>query len=353
MLSFLPMLSLKLETRQKKSQFWLYFAPVLALLLSVLFGIAAFYLLGYPALESLQAFFFKPFGSLYNLGELSIKSVPLILIALGLAISFRAGIWNIGGEGQFILGAIGASAVSLYFFDKSGFWLMPAIWLFAILAGMFWAALPALFKSRFNVNEILSSLMLNYIAFLLLAYLVQGIFKDPEGFNFPESKLFHSAALLPVILEGTRLHLGVLITPLLLFGMWLILQRTLLGFQVQVLGYSHNAAAYSGVSQKKLLWISMLLGGGFAGLAGMMEVNGAVGQINATFTTGYGYTAIIVAFLGRLHPVGIFFAGILMAGSYLGGEIAQIELGFPKAVTGIFQGCGMAADLCFKKFDCY
>ena len=294
--------------------------------------------MGYPAFQSLQAFFFKPFGSLYNLGELAIKSVPLILIALGLSIGFRAGVWNIGGEGQFILGAIGASAVSLYFFEKTGFWLMPAIGLLAILAGMFWAGLPAFFKSRFNVNEILSSLMLNYIAFLLLAYLVQGIFKDPDGFNFPESKLFHSAALLPILLEGTRLHIGVLITPLLLIGIWLILQRTLLGFQVQVIGFSPNAAIYAGFNPKKLLWISMLLGGGFAGLAGMMEVNGAVGQINSTFTTGYGYTAIIVAFLGRLHPVGIFFAGILMASSYLGGEIAQIELGFPKAVTGIFQG---------------
>ena len=184
---------------------------------------------------------------------------------------------------------------------------MPAIWLFAILAGMFWAALPALFKSRFNVNEILSSLMLNYIAFLLLAYLVQGIFKDPEGFNFPESKLFHSAALLPVILEGTRLHLGVLITPLLLFGMWLLLQRTLLGFQVQVLGYSHNAAAYSGVSQKKLLWISMLLGGGFAGLAGMMEVNGAVGTNQCYLYYRLWLYCNYCRFFGQATPCRNFF----------------------------------------------
>ena len=332
------MLQIKTEIRDKNSQFWIYFSPILALILAVVIGLALFSFLGYPALQSLYVFFLKPFASLYNLGELAIKSTPLILIALGLSIGFRAGVWNIGGEGQYILGAIGASAISLLFFEKEGFWLMPLIWLAAILAGLAWAALPALFKSKFNVNEILSSLMLNYVAFLLLAYLVHGIFKDPAGFNFPESKLFHDAALLPVLIEGTRLHSGTIATIILLGVVWLVLQKTLIGFQIQVVGLSPKAANFAGFSQKKLLWISMLLGGSFAGLAGMMEVNGAVGQINSTFSTGYGYTAIIVAFLGRLHPVGIFFAGILMAVSFIGGEIAQIELGTPKAVSGIFQG---------------
>ena len=205
------------------------------------------------------------------------------------------------------------------------------------MAGIFGQLLLFLNPSKFQKQEILSFNAQLYSIFTASLSCLQGI-KTPNNLISLNPNYFILLALLPILLEGTRLHIGVLITPLLLLGIWLILQRTLLGFQVQVIGFSPNAAIYAGFNPKKLLWISMLLGGGFAGLAGMMEVNGAVGQINSTFTTGYGYTAIIVAFLGRLHPVGIFFAGILMASSYLGGEIAQIELGFPKAVTGIFQG---------------
>lgn len=332
------MVRIKSEIRKNKSLSWMYFSPVAALLLSIFFGILVFYFLGYPVAKSFYAFFIKPFTSFYSLGELAIKSTPLILIALGLSIGFRAGVWNIGGEGQYILGSIGASAVTLYFFDVSGFWLLPLILIVAMLSGLLWAAIPAFLKDKLNVNEILSSLMLNYIGFLLLTYLVHGIFKDPAGFNFPESKIFHDAAMLPILAEGTRLHLGVLVTIFFIFVVWIVLQKTLIGFQIKVIGFSTNAALFAGFSQRKLLWISLLFGGALAGLAGMMEVNGSVGQITTTFATGYGYTAIIVAFLGRLHPVGIFFAGILMAVSFIGGEIAQIELGFPKAVTGLFQG---------------
>ena len=331
-------MKIKLEVREQKSVFWTFFSPLLAVLCSLSAGVFLFYLLGYPATESFIAFFLKPFSTLYNLGEITIKAIPLILIALGLSVGFRAGVWNIGGEGQFILGALGAASVSLYFIDKEGVWLLPIICISGIIAGALWAALPAFFRTKFNVNEILSSLMLNYIAFFLLVYLVHGVLKDPDGFNFPESKIFSSAALLPVLLSGTRLHAGVFLVLLSTLVVWIIIKKTLLGFQLQVIGLSPKAGAYAGISQKKIIWISMLLSGAFAGLAGMLEVNGAIQQITATFNIGYGYTAIIVAFLGRLHPVGIFLAGILLATSYIGGEIAQLELGFPKAVIGIFQG---------------
>ena len=329
---------IKISVREQNSSFWAIFSPLLAITLSLIFGLALFYLLGYPPVESFFAFFLKPFNSLYNIGEIGIKAIPLILIALGLSLGFRAGVWNIGGEGQFILGALGAASISLIFIDSQSFWVLPLTGVAGSIAGALWSCLPALFRTKFNVNEILSSLMLNYIAFLLLAYLIHGVLKDPDGFNFPESKLFSESALLEPLIEGTRLHHGIFFVILFTILVWIILKKTYLGFQIQVIGFSHKAGAYAGISQNKIIWISMASGGALAGLAGMMEVNGAVGQINTTFSTGYGYTAIIVAFLGRLSPVGIFFSGILLAVSYIGGEIAQLELGFPKAVVGIFQG---------------
>lgn len=331
-------MKLKIEVRAQNSTFWAFFSPLLALTITLCSSLLLFWVLSYPPLEAFQAFFLKPFGSLYNLAEITIKAIPLVLIALGLSLCFRAGVWNIGGEGQFILGALGASSFTLYFIEYESFWLLPLVGIAGMIAGALWAGLPALFRTKFNVNEILSSLMLNYIAFLLLAYLVQGVLKDPDGFNFPESKLFPPFFLLSPLIEGTRFHIGVFFVLLFTLVVWVILRKTYLGFQLQVIGYSPPAGAYAGISQKKIIWIAMISGGSLAGLAGMMEVSGAVGQINATFSTGYGYTAIIVAFLGRLHPLGILFAGILLAASYIGGEIAQIELGFPTAVVGVFQG---------------
>lgn len=328
----------KIIVREQSSFFWVCFSPILAIILSLVFGIILFSILGYPPIKSFFFFFLQPFGSLYNLGEIGIKAIPLILIALGLSLGFRAGVWNIGGEGQFILGALGSASVSLIFIESKGFWILPLAGVVGMITGSLWSCLPALLRTRFNVNEILSSLMLNYIAFFLLAYLVHGILKDPAGFNFPESKLFSESALLEPIIAGTRIHQGVFVVLFFTILLWVILKKSYLGFQVQVIGFSPKAGVYAGISQKKIIWISMACGGALAGLAGMMEVNGAVGQINTTFSTGYGYTAIIVAFLGRLSPVGIFFSGILLAVSYIGGEIAQLELGFPKAVVGIFQG---------------
>ncbi|HBA35420.1 MAG TPA: sugar ABC transporter permease, partial [Gammaproteobacteria bacterium] len=207
-----------------------------------------------------------------------------------------------------------------------------------VLGGMAWAAIPAFLKTRFNTNEILTSLMLTYVALLLLAMLVNGPWRDPDGYNFPESRIFSEAATLPIILEGTRLHLGAAIALLVAVILWFLFSRTLFGFQVRVIGQAPAAAGYAGFSQKKMVWISLLLAGGLAGLAGLVEVAGPIGQLLPRISPGYGFTAIIVAFLGRLHPVGVVLAGLLMALSYLGGESAQIELGLPVAMTGVFQG---------------
>ncbi|MGH6944361.1 MAG: ABC transporter permease [Geminicoccaceae bacterium] len=312
--------------------------PVLAVVLTVLAGFVLFALMGYAPGPSLYHFFVSPVLSVYGLAELAIKATPLVLIATGLAIGFRAGVWNIGAEGQLTVGAIAGGALGLWLLDQEGGWILPLMCLAGIAGGMAYAAIPAFLKTRFEVNEILTSLMLTYVATLLLSALVYGPLKDPEGFNFPQSKMFSAAETLPMILEGTRLHAGAVVALLVALAGWLLIGRTLIGFEVKVVGQAPAAARFAGFSRARMIWFSLLLSGGLAGLAGLFEVAGPIGQLVPTISPGYGFTAIIVAFLGRLHPLGVLLAGLVMALSYLGGENVQISLGMPQAVTGVFQG---------------
>ncbi len=327
-----------LQRRQQPSTFWVFFAPVAALIMTLLAGLVLFGLLGIPAAEAFYAFFIEPVSSLYGLSELGVKAAPLIIIATALSVGFRAGVWNIGAEGQLIAGAIAGAAVALWFYEVDAYFVLPLMILAGMAGGMLWAAIPALLKTRFNANEILTSLMLSYVAALLLSYMVHGPMRDPDGFNFPESRLFHEAATMPVILPGTRLHMGFLVALLLVLCIWLLLSRTMLGFSLKVTGAAPRAGRFAGFSQNGAIWFSLLLGGGAAGAAGLFEVAGPIGQLLPSVSPGYGFTAIIVAFVGRLHPVGVLFAGLLLALSYLGGESAQISLNLPVAVTGVFQG---------------
>ncbi len=331
-------MTLKLIKRAEPSSHWVYLTPVLALLLTLIAGIVLFALLGVAPGKALYAFFIEPISTFYGLSELGVKATPLILIAIALSLGFRANVWNIGAEGQLTLGAITGGGVALLFYEVDSLFVLPLMLVAGVLGGMFWAGIPALLRTRFNANEILTSLMLTYVATLLLSYLVHGPWRDPDGYNFPESRIFHDAATLPIILEGTRLHIGWLITLATAFIAWILLSRTLIGFQLKVIGGAPLAGRYAGFSQNKTIWLSLLLGGGAAGLAGVIEVSGPIGQLLPVISPGYGFTAIIVAFLGRLHPVGVVFAGLLMALSYLGGESAQIQLNLPLAVTGVFQG---------------
>jgi ABC-type uncharacterized transport system permease subunit len=327
-----------LQRRASPSRLMGYLAPLIALAITLLAGLILFALLGVPIGPAFHAFFIEPISTRYGLAELGVKAAPLIMIAVALSIGFRAQVWNIGAEGQLILGGITGAAVALYFYEVDAWYVMPAMIIASVIGGMAWASIPALLKTRFNVNEILTSLMLTYVAALLLSWLVGGPMRDPDGFNFPESRLFHDAALLPKILSGTRLHIGFLVAVGIVLAGWLLLSRTLLGFALRVNGAAPRAGVHAGFSQPRLIWVALLLGGGAAGLAGLFEVAGPIGQLLPSISPGYGFTAIIVAFLGRLHPVGVFFAGLVMALSYLGGESAQITLNLPLAVTGVFQG---------------
>ena len=329
---------LRLEARPEPSRFWSYASPLLALLITVLIGVALFSALGKDPLRGLQVFFWEPVKSGYAIGELMVKATPLLLIALGLAVCFRSNVWNIGAEGQFIAGAIAAGGVALLAEKGGSGWIVIAVLLAGTLGGMLWGGITALLRDRFNANEILVSLMLVYVADLLLGYLVYGPWKDPAGYNFPQTKTFEAVTQIPRLFAGSRVSIGLAIALAGVAALWVFLFRTRAGFALQVGGLAPAAARYAGFSSRSALWLALLVSGGAAGLAGALEVAGPIGQLTPYVPAGYGFAAIIVAFVGRLHPVGMVFAAILMSMFYIGGELAQSRLGLPKSLTGVFQG---------------
>ena len=329
---------LRLEVRPQPSAAWSLASPVLALLITVLIGVTLFVLLDKDPVRGLQVFFWEPIRTPYALGELMVKATPLLLIALGLAVCFRSNVWNIGAEGQFVMGAVAASGVALTAGPGTGAWIVVAVLLAGVLGGMAWAGVTALLRDRFNANEILVSLMLVYVAVQILNYLVYGPWKDPMGYNFPQTKTFEAVTQLPRLMQGSRVNIGLLLALAAVAAIWVFLFRTRAGFGQQVGGLAPAAARYAGFSSRRALWIALLGSGGLAGLAGALEVAGPIGQLTPYVPAGYGFAAIIVAFVGRLHPVGIVFSAILMSMFYIGGELAQSRLGLPKSITGVFQG---------------
>ncbi len=328
----------KLELRPQVSTAWSIASPLLALAITVVLGTTLFIALGKDPVRGLQMFFWEPVRSGYALGELMVKATPLLLIALGLAVCFRSNVWNIGAEGQFIWGAICAGGVALMADKDSTRWIVLGILLAGVAGGMAWAALTALLRDRFNANEILVSLMLVYVAAQLLVWLVFGPWKDPAGYNFPQTKTFDAVTQIPRLIKGSRVSIGLLIALACAAALWVFLFRTRAGFAQQVGGLAPAAARYAGFSSRKALWVALLISGGAAGLAGALEVAGPVGQLTPYVPVGYGFAAIIVAFVGRLHPVGMVFSAILMSMFYIGGELAQSRMGLPKSITGVFQG---------------
>ncbi|MDW3207908.1 MAG: ABC transporter permease [Alphaproteobacteria bacterium] len=327
---------LELEKRKQPSRSMLYLTPVIAVLLTMFTGGVIFTLLGYDGFAAVWKIFVSPAIDIGKWTDLGIKAAPLILIATGLSIGFRANVWNIGAEGQYVMGGLAATGVALATWHLEGIWILPLMCLGGIVGGMLYAGIPAFLKTRLNVNEILSSLMLTYAAIQLLYYLMRGPWKDPDGFNFPQTRLFNDSQMLPEV-AGTYIHIGVPLAFVIAIAVWYVLSRTVFGFEIRVVGAAPEAARYGGFNKKRTVWFSLFAAGGLAGLAGTFEVAGPFGQMVPQFPTGYGFTAIIVAFLGRLHPIGVILAGIILAISYVGGEIAQTTIGLPSAATGVFQ----------------
>lgn len=333
---------MRIEKRTQSSTAMVFLSPLLAIALTLVTGAILFAALDRPPLASLHAFFIAPLRDWYGISELLIKAAPLILCAAGLSFCYRAKVWNIGAEGQFIIGALVGSSVALPFNDLTEglmFGLaLPLSVICGALGGALWAALAALLKTRFNCSEILTTIMLNYIALNLLLWAVHGPLKDPNGFNFPESAILNDHLLLPFIHENYRTNISVYFPLFALTALWVITTKTLLGFQIRVLGESTPAANYAGFNSRYLVWVALGVSGALAGLAGIGEIVGPVGQLTPHVSVGYGYTAIIVVFLGRMHPVGIILAGLLLALTYLGGENLQIDFNLPKSISLLFQG---------------
>ena len=324
-------------------------APLLAVLFTVLVSALVFAYGGASPTRALYVYFVEPLTEVWSLHELAIKATPLILIAVGLSVCFRSNNWNIGAEGQFVIGAVTASSIPVLLPNAEGAWILPAMLLLGAIGGLAWASIPAILKNRFGTNEILVSLMLVYVAGFVLDWLVRGPWRNPEGFNFPETRSFMPDAILSEIVSvgewGGRANWGFVLALLAAVGTWLMLSRTLKGFEVSVTGSSRRAAGFAGFDAKRTTLFAFMFSGALAGLAGAVEVSGAIGQLRPTISPGYGFTAIIVAFLGRLHPIGIVVAGLALALTYLGGEAAQISLGLSERLARVIQGVLLASIL--------
>jgi simple sugar transport system permease protein len=335
---------IRLEKRPQPSVFWARFSPLLAVALTMIFGGLLFASLGADPFEAIRTIFwdplFHPNFAAYSRPQLLVKAGPLILIAIGLSIGFKAGIWNIGAEGQYIMGAICGAAAGLALYPSNSILLFPAMIIAGALGGWAWAMIPAILKTRFGTNEILVSLMLVYVAENILASVSSGLLRNPDGMGFPGSRNFkewdavHNAE----IFSGTGMHWGVVFALIAVIGAYVMLTRHIMGYNIRLTGEAPRAARFAGVNPTRIVILCLGISGALAGMAGLFEVTGPAGQISIDFNSGYGFTAIIVAFLGRLNPVGILLAGLLMALTYIGGELAQLMLGVPGASIQLFQG---------------
>jgi general nucleoside transport system permease protein len=330
---------LVLERRAERSTAAAVASPLIAIALTLATMAILFAALGKNPITALSVYFVEPLTDSYSLVELAVKATPLVMIAVGLSLCYLANVWNIGAEGQFLIGAVCGSwlAVRTQGAD-AGAWVLPAMLMLGAIGGALYALLPAIAKVRFGASEILTSLMLVYVADLLLDYLVRGPWRDPNGFNFPTTAEFDPVATVPILIDGTRLHLGALIALVVVAVAAVLLGRTIKGFEIKVVGAAPRAARFAGFSADKLVILTFVISGALAGLAGIIEVAGPVGHLQPNFSPGYGFTAIIVAFLGRLNPIGILIAGLFLALTFIGGEQAQISIKVPLDLTKVFQG---------------
>lgn len=328
---------IKLEKRTAPSTFMLVATPVASVLITMLIGMLVFDAIGINGQRAVVDIFLTPLLASYKWQDVATKAAPLIIIALGLSIGNRAQIWNIGAEGQYVIGALSAAGIGIAAGPTGGAFALTLMILAGIIGGAAWAGISAFLKTRWDVNEILTTLMLTYVSYQVLGYLVGGPWKDPNGRNFPATAPLPEGLTLPILFPGTTVHLGVAIALILPFAFWLLMSRSVFGYQIRVVGSAPHAARHGGFDAKRTIWQALLISGGMAGLAGSLEFTGTLHAVNLGFPSGYGFTAIIVAFLGRLNPIGCLIAGIVLAVTYVGGQVAQTSVHIPNATAGIFQ----------------
>jgi simple sugar transport system permease protein len=332
-------MQLVLEKRAERSTKIAILSPLIAIALTLVTMTILFAILGKNPITALIVYFVEPLTDSYSLMEIVVKATPLVMIAIGLSLCYLANVWNIGAEGQFIMGAVCGSWLAVVTNGTgAGYWVLPAMLVMGTLGGMLYAMIPAICKVRFGANEILTSLMLVYVADLIMDYLVRGPWRDPKGMNFPTTAAFDPVATVPTLIDGSRLHAGTIVALIVVMVATVMLGRTIKGFEIRVVGAAPRAARFAGFNSQKLVLLTFAISGGLAGLAGIIEVAGPVGVLQPGISPGYGFTAIIVAFLGRLNPVGILIAGFFLALTFIGGEGAQISMKIPLDLTKVFQG---------------
>jgi general nucleoside transport system permease protein len=332
-------MQLALERRTERAAAIAVASPLIAVALTLITMAILFAILGKNPIEALGVYFIDPLTDSYSLQEIAVKATPLVMIAIGLALCYIANIWNIGAEGQFIVGAVCGSWLAVHTNGEDvGYWVLPAMLFLGALGGALYALIPAICRVYFGASEILTSLMLVYIADLGMDYLVRGPWRDPKGLNFPTTADFDPVATVPTLIEGGRLHAGSIIVLVIVMLATVLLGRTIMGFEIRLVGAAPRAARFSGFNADKLVLFTFAVSGALAGLAGIIEVAGPIGHLQPGISPGYGFTAIIVAFLGRLNPVGILIAGLFLALTFIGGEEAQISMKIPLDLTKVFQG---------------
>jgi simple sugar transport system permease protein len=332
-------MQLVLERRAERSATIAIASPLIAIAMTLVTMAVLFAILGKNPIAALNVYFVEPLTDAYSLQEIAVKATPLVMIAIGLSLCYLANVWNIGAEGQFLMGAVAGSWIAVITNGTdAGPWVLPAMLLLGALGGALYALIPAICKVRFGANEILTSLMLVYVADLFMDYLVRGPWRDPKGLNFPTTAAFDPVATVPTLIEGSRLHAGAIVALIAVMLATVMLGRTIKGFEIRVVGTAPRAARFAGFSSDRLVLFTFAVSGALAGLAGIIEVAGPVGLLQPGISPGYGFTAIIVAFLGRLNPIGILIAGLFLALTFIGGEGAQISMKIPLDLTKVFQG---------------
>ncbi|MFN8675292.1 MAG: ABC transporter permease [Thermomicrobiales bacterium] len=311
---------------------------LLSLLAALVFGGAVLALSGENPLTVYHAMLTGALGNWNGVAETLVKTTPLLLAGLGVAVAFRMQLWNIGAEGQLYFGAIFATWMALYLAPGAPGWLLvPLMIVAAMIGGGLWGVIPGVLRAYFGASEIITSLMLNYVAILFSDYLIHGPWRDPQAFGFPGTPSFPDAAWLPRW-GTTRVHLGLLFALVAAVLLWFLLRRTRWGYEISVMGENPRAALYAGMPMARTIILVMALSGALAGLAGMSEVAGIGHQLQRNLSPGYGYAAIIVAWLARLHPIGAVLVAFLLAALTVGGDQLQMSLGLPAAIAPMLQG---------------
>lgn len=329
-------MKIRIEKRLS-SKWWLRIViMVSSIIISLLFGAILLVFLGISPVVAYLQMFEGAFGNIFGISETLVKAIPLMIMGVGVGLAFRMLLWNVGAEGQYCLGAIGACLAAHFMPWIPSVFVLPLMFVMGFGAGALWGAIPGVLKAWLNTNEIITTLMMNYIGIYFLEFLVYGPWKDPSGYKFPMTAVIHQNYKLPQF-GMTRVHFGLIVAIIIIAVFYFIIQKTKWGYEIKVAGENREAARYAGINIKKNIVLVLLISGGIAGLAGMCEFAGIQHRLQHGFNIGYGYTAIIIAWLSKLNPLAVILVSILFAGLMVSGDMLQMSLGVGAGVGSVLQ----------------